>query len=243
MAYQVKISNFEGPFDLLFHLIEEAKVDIYDIPIAEITNQYLEYISQMDTFDLDNASEFIVMAATLLHIKSRMLLPKETSALDEITADMEDPRAELVEKLIEYKKYKEISEVLRVMEEENLGTLYKNAEIIDDVDESEILLNITLDDIVAAFNDVVKRFAEVKAVDERLEQQLMEEEFTVDDKIDDIRSLIKDKKRARFNDLFIRAVSKLEIIMTFLALLELIRLKEVTAFQDRNYGEIIIQGI
>lgn len=243
MAYQIKISNFEGPFDLLFHLIEKSEVDIYDIPIAEITNQYLDYISQMDTFDLDNASEFIVMAATLLQIKSKMLLPKETSMTDEVATGIDDPRTELVQKLIEYKKYKEVSETLRVMEAENQGALYKNAEIIEDVEDKELLLNVTLDDIVRAFDDVVKRFNEARAVDERLEQQLMEEEFTVDEKIDDIKNIVNCRKKIHFNNLFSKAVSKIEIVMTFLALLELIKLKEVAVYQEKSYGDIIIQGV
>lgn len=240
MDYRVRISNFEGPFDLLFHLIEKAEMDIYDIPIAEITRQYLEYIYGIEDLDLDNASEFIVMAATLLQIKSKMLLPKETNGKNELSADADDPRAELVQKLLEYKKYKEISLMLKDMEEKRLGVMYKNAEIIDDIDEDKLLLNITLNDIKAAFDEIVKRYMDSKSVNNKLEQQLMEEEFTVDEKIEDIRELVKHKKTAVFNELFAKAKSKLEIIITFLALLELIKLREVCAYQKSAYGDIII---
>ncbi len=154
MTINIKLQNFEGPFDLLFHLIEKNEVDIYDIPIADITNQYLEYIYEMESLDLEVASEFIVMAATLLQIKSKMLLPKQKRDLDELAADDEDPRAELVEKLIEYKKYKEVSNVLQKREDVYSKLFYKDAEIIDDIEEKEIFLNITLDDIVAAFTDI-----------------------------------------------------------------------------------------
>lgn len=243
MAYQIKIQNFEGPFELLFHLIEKAEVDIYDIPIAEITNQYLEYIQQMESLDLEVASEFVVMAATLIQIKSKMLLPKETSPLDEISSDGEDPRAELVEKLLEYKKYKEVSEILKEKEELYLNILYKNAEIIDDIEEDEILLNVSIGDIVNAFNNIISRYKNRAIEDEKLEQQVAREEFTVDDKIEFIRNHIKLYNKTSFQELFGHSVRKLEVIITFLALLELIRLKEVVIYQDRSYGDIVIQGI
>ena len=242
MTYQIKIHNFEGPFDLLFHLIEKAEVDIYDIPIADITNQYLEYIYEMKNLDLESASEFIVMAATLIQIKSKMLLPKESNPFDEITADELDPRAELVEKLLEYKKYKEVSETFKDMELRNLDIIYKPAEIIDDVDEDKILLNTTLADIINAFQEMVIRYRE--STDESsLEQQILEEEFTVDDKIEEIRIVLIQTKKMLFRDLFLNAKSKLEIVITFLALLELIRLREIQAYQNTVYGDITIMYV
>lgn len=240
MAYQIKIHNFEGPFDLLFHLIEKAEVDIYDIPIAEITNQYLEYMYGMDYMDLDNASEFIVMAAMLIHIKSRMLLPKETNPLDEIGSDSLDPRAELVEKLLEYKRYKEISDVFKEMESIRFDVMYKPAEIINDIEESNILSNISIIDIVNAFKDVVNRYNEnLRSVDE-IEQRLVEEEYTVDEKIDGIRNILRMSSNINFRELFSEAACKLEIIMTFLALLELIRLREISVYQEDVYSDICI---
>lgn len=240
MDYQVRISNFEGPFDLLFHLIEKSEMNIYDIPIAEITNQYLEYIYDIGNLDLDNASEFIVMAATLLEIKSKMLLPKDPSSKDEASSDLDDPRAELVQKLIEYKKYKDISMILKPMEEKRINVVYKNAEIIDDVKEDKLLLNITLEDIKEAFNEIAKRRAEEKSINEGLEQELMQEEFTVDDKIDDIRKFVRCNKNTVFSELITGSKNKFEIIITFLAMLELIRLREITVYQNSIYGDIII---
>lgn len=241
MAYQIKISNFEGPFDLLFHLIEKAEVDIYDIPISEITNQYLEYIYSIENIDLDNASEFIVMAALLIQIKSKMLLPKETNPLDELTADGIDPRAELIERLLEYKRYKTISEILKEMELIQLDVVYKPAEIIDDIEENKILYNVTIDDIVNAFKDVIKRFNENNSDKEELQHEIIEEEYTVDDKIESIRDMIKTKNHLSFRDLFFNILNKFEIIITFLALLELIRLREIKVHQERVFGEINIK--
>ena len=243
MVYQIKIQNFEGPFDLLFHLIEKAEVSIYDIPIADITNQYLEYIYQMESFDLEIASEFILMAATLIQIKSRMLLPKEPNPMNEIAIDGEDPRAELIEKLIQYKKYKEVSMLLKESEEKCSDILYKNAEIIDDIKEDEILLNITLNDIVNAFKDIVTRYNETITTIERLEQKILRDDFTVDDKIIIILQCLRVNKRITFKELFTNNVDKLELIVTFLALLELIRLKEVKIFQSQVYGDIIIEYV
>lgn len=242
MAYQIKINNFEGPFDLLFHLIKKAEVDIYDIPIADITNQYIEYISEMKNMDLDNASEFIVMAATLIQIKSKMLLPKETNPFDEIAADEMDPRAELIEKLLEYKRYKEVSETLKDMEQKTMGVFFKSAEIIDDIEENNLFIDITLDDIIKAFQDIITRCKDNKNIDDN-ETQILREEFTVTDKIKDIKNMIIKKQRIIFSELFINAKDKFDIILTFLALLELIRLREVNAHQDTTYGDIIITSI
>lgn len=243
MPYQIRIHNFEGPFDLLFHLIEKAEVDIYDIPIAEITNQYLDYIYTLGNIDLDNTSEFIVMAATLIQIKSKMLLPKETNPFDELTADGEDPRAELVEKLLEYKRYKEASEFFREMESMYMDIIYKPAEIIDDIAEDKILLNTTLDDIISAFKDVVKRYQENTGHTNEDNREIIEDEFTVDDKIQDIRNIAKDKGKLKFNELFSNMGSKLELIITFLALLELIRLKEIMVYQSGIFGDIVINYV
>jgi Uncharacterized conserved protein len=241
MTYQIKIHNFEGPFDLLFHLIEKAEVDIYDIPIADITNQYLEYITEMQSLDLEVASEFILMAATLIQIKSKMLLPKEKYPLDEMGMDGADPRAELVEQLIQYKKYKEAAMILKEKEEEYMDVFYKNAEIIDDIDEDKILVNMTLDDLVNAFNDVLKRY-DSKNSGSNLDQQVIREEITVDDKISMLRDFLSNTGRAYFTDLFQDKITdKLSIIVTFLALLELIRLKEIRVYQSKPYCDILIE--
>lgn len=242
MQYQIKIHNFEGPFDLLFHLIEKSEVDIYDIPIADITNQYLEYIYEMESLDLDVASEFIVMAATLIEIKSKMLLPKEKNPLDEITADGEDPRAALVEQLLQYKQYKDAASVLKEKEEENLGVYYKNAEIIDDIADDQIFLNITLNDLVQAFQDVLKRHEETVS-HENLEQEVIREEITIDNRIESIKAALSQKTNVYFNDLFHVNSDKLDIIVTFLAILELIRLREIKVYQVKPYCDILIERL
>jgi segregation and condensation protein A len=241
MAYQIKLQNFEGPFDLLLHLIEKTEIDIYDIPVAEITNQYLEYIYEMQSLDLDVASEFIVMAATLIQIKSRMLLPKEPNPMDEISAEGVDPRAELVERLLEYKKYKLVAELFRDMEEAHIGIVYKNGEIIDDIDEDKLLSGVGLSQIIDAFNDIVKRYNEKLYRASNLEHQVIREEFTVDDKIDSLRKFINNNSKAYFKQLLENCTSRLEIIITFLALLELIRLKEISINQNSVFGDIIIE--
>ncbi|KPU44873.1 segregation and condensation protein A [Oxobacter pfennigii] len=240
MPYQIKLQNFEGPFDLLFHLIEKAEVDIYDIPIAEITNQYLEYINKMRSIDLDVASEFILMAATLIQIKSKMLLPKEKNPLDGTNEDA-DPRAELIEKLIEYKKFKEVSGLFKESEEKSMDIFYKNAEIIDDIEEDEILLNVSLNDLITAFNDIIERYKSGINEDVHLEEQLIREEFTVYDKILHIKQRLNNKNEISFSQLFISNTTKFEIVITFLALLELMRTREISIYQTKSYGEIIIR--
>lgn len=243
MAINIKLNNFEGPFDLLFHLIEKNEVDIYDIPIADITNQYLEYIYEMESLDLEVASEFIVMAATLLQIKSKMLLPKQKKDLDELAIDDEDPRAELVEKLIEYKKYKEVSNILQKREDIYSKLFYKDAEIIDDIEENEMFLNITLEDIVNAFTDILDKHIKNNDEKNNLERQIEREEFTVDEKINYIEDLVKYKEKIYFTDLFPSDCSKTEIIVSFLALLELIKNRKVKFYQSRTFSDIIIEGL
>ena len=145
MGIKIKLDMFEGPLDLLLHLIKKAEVDIYDIPIAEIAEQYIAYLKAMEELDLEVASEFLVMAATLLEIKSKMLLPKVRNVEDETSAD-EDPREELIRKLVEYKKYKEFAEQLKSIEVHNT-IFFKPPEIIDDIENTEVFFNnITLED-------------------------------------------------------------------------------------------------
>ncbi|MDI6619391.1 MAG: segregation/condensation protein A [Clostridiales bacterium] len=243
IEYKVKLQNFEGPFDLLYDLIEKAEVDIYDIPVAEITNQYLDYINKMDYLDLDNASEFILMAATLIQIKSKMLLPKANDADDETAASQDDPRLELVEKLLEYKKYKNISEQLKEMEKQRFDVFYKNAEIINDIEEDDILKNVSIDDIVQAFEDVLKRCDGKAVQNDRFRQVLTQDEYTVKDKIKEIRNIMELTNTLYFSGLFNGKSSRMEIIITFLAVLELMRLRNVTAYQERAYSDIIIKKV
>ena len=211
MELEVKLQVFEGPLDLLLHLIEKNKVDIYDIPIVEITEQYLDYVSKMPKDDLDLASEFLVMAATLIDIKSKMLLPKE---VDENGEEI-DPRAELVEKLIEYKVYKYAAVELRDMQVYAGKSLYKEPTIPDEV--AKYAPPVDLDNLL-------------KDVD-------------LPEKIDYVANKVKKKKRCSFKQLLEEQSSKMEVIVSFLAVLELIKIGQIEVHQERTFDDIYIDSI
>jgi segregation and condensation protein A len=234
MQYKVKLEIFEGPLDLLLYLIKKEELDIYDIPIAKITDQYLEYLEMMKLLDLDIAGEFIVMAATLMQIKSKMLLPPEEVS-QEAEAEEEDPRAELVKRLLEYKKFKEAADEL-AKKEARANALYtrKNEEKIFLEAEDSPFFEASIFDLLTAFSKILKE------VPKETFYKLIKDEFTVTEKIHDIFHMLVNKPKIYFSELFIRARSKLEIVVTFLAILELIRLKEVLIAQKRPFGEIEI---
>lgn len=240
MAYQIKLPIFEGPFDLLFHLLEKNEVDIYDIPIATITEQYLEYITQMQMLDLEVASEFLVMAARLLSIKARMLLPKPPP-LPEEEADEEqlDPRDELVERLLEYKKFKHIAEFLKEREEEQEKVYTRpNREemFIHLFSEENPLEGIDLKDLLEALKEVIQRAEVVEPSGE-----IVRDEVSIRDKMIEIRRrLFFLRGGISFKELFETQASKVEIIVTFLALLELIKLKKIRILQKGVFGDIMI---
>jgi len=237
MAINVKLQAFEGPLDLLLHLIEKAEVDIYDIPIAEITDQYLQYISLMKIHDLEVSSEFIVMAATLLEIKSKMLLPnpkKEEEGIDEV-----DPREELVLKLIEYKKYKEASLELK----NKLGVFdrvfYKAPEPIEDyIEDFTSISNLSLDMLYISFKNILLKSESRKRT---TYSEIYREVVTVEDKIRLINKLLANKPSFYFDELFINCGNKYEIIVTFLAILELLKRKSLFIEQKRNFDRILIR--
>lgn len=241
MSINVKIDAFEGPLDLLLHLIKKSEIDIYDIPIAEITNQYIDYLKKMEELDLNIASEFLVMAATLLEIKSQMLLPKKKDFEDEPSDDI-DPRQELVEKLVEYKKYKEFAEKLKSIESNNC-IFFKAPEIIDDIDNDEVLFkNITLENLMHSFKKITNTYE--KKFNKRgiIPKDIDYDEYKIEDKMDEIqRALIKYKK-IKFNDFFKKAKDKIEIIVIFLAMLELMKLKTIRVVQYNNFGDITLEG-
>lgn len=241
MAISIKLDIFEGPLDLLLHLIKKAEVDIYDIPISDITEQYIAYLKQMEELDLELASEFLVMAATLLEIKSRMLLPRKKSE-DEIAAD-EDPRKELVEKLVEYKKYKEFAETLKVIEGGN-KVFFKEPEIIDDLEENEEVFfkNITLENLMTAFKKVVDNYESRFNKRAEIPENIDYDEYRIEDKIEFIKETVREKRSVYFSSIFENANSKMEIVVTFLALLELIKLRMILAVQYENFGDILLEG-
>jgi segregation and condensation protein A len=241
MSINIKIDAFEGPMDLLLHLIKKAEVDIYDIPISEITEQYIGYLKKMEELDLNIASEFLVMAATLLEIKSQMLLPKKKTVDDEISADM-DPRQELVEKLVEYKKYKEFAEKLKYIETDNF-VYFKPPEIIEDIENVEIMFkNITLENLMHAFKKIVNTYENKFNKRSAIPRDIDFDEYKIEDKMSDIQRLLQKSKRVSFNYFFEGAENKLEIIVIFLAMLELIKLKHISVIQYNNFGDIVIEG-
>ncbi len=223
----IKIPVFEGPFDLLLHLIRENKIDIYDIPIALITSQYLHYIEMMKELNLEIAGEFILMAATLIHIKSRMLLPPDEEAPPE---EQEDPRRELVQRLLEYQKYKEAAVDFRKREDEWLKVFHR--EPLSDEDEGDLcLFDISLFDLIDAFKKILdKAPPEVVSITREI--------LTVKDRMSSIMEIIEGQDAVRFEDLFQGGITRIQIIITFVALLELIRLGLVRAYQERSFGNI-----
>ncbi|HCC68517.1 MAG TPA: segregation/condensation protein A [Nitrospiraceae bacterium] len=231
-SYQIKLPVFEGPLDLLLHLIKEAKIDIYDIPIAIITKQYLEYLELMKELNLEIAGDFLVIAATLIYIKSKMLLPPDESPSEE---QKEDPRAELVARLLEYQTFKEASKTLRERED-----LWKNIFYRPPLDEKEIviepstmLFELNLFDLLATFKQLLE-----KTPEEAME--ITRQTLTVKDKINLILERLEREESIRFESFFTDSYTKVAIIVTFLAFLELVRLGLVKAYQEKIFGPIWI---
>ncbi len=231
MTYQVKLEMFEGPLDLLLHLIREHQLNILDIPIAKITEEYLRYLAIMQELDLDVAGEFLLMAATLIHIKSKMLLPPEEVAEDE-TAEMEDPRAELVDRLLEYKKYKEAAQTLALLEGEQLLLHRRGAPALELTVEGP--LSVSLVELIRAFRDVLRR-ADLPAP-----MEITPEELNVGQRIVVLLDRLTVESPLEFTRLFAGSVRRAEIIVTFLALLELLRRRLATARQAEAMGPIMI---
>jgi segregation and condensation protein A len=224
---KIKIPVFEGPFDLLLHLIREHKIDIYDIPISLITSQYLEYIEIMKELNLEIAGDFLVMAATLIQIKSRMLLPPDEEAPSE---DQEDPRRQLVQRLLEYQRYKEAALDFRTKEDEWLKVFRR--EPLSDEDEGELyLFDLSLFDLLDAFRNILD-----KAPSEMV--SITKETLTVKNRMSMIMEIIEEHEAVRFEDLFKEGITRVHLIVTFLALLELIRLGLARAYQEREFGNI-----
>lgn len=235
MTYKVKLEVFEGPLDLLLFLIKKEEVDIYDIPIAKITDQYLEYLELMQLLDLSIAGEFLVMAATLMHIKSKLLLPPDETEPE--NEEEQDPRAELVKRLLEYKKFKEAAAELSQKESHQkhffarVGSGVNIDELPAPEDEA---FEASLFDLITAFTKVLKD------IPKDVFHQVIKDEFTVSEKIHDILHMLVDEKKVMFTDLFKAARNKFEIITTFLAILELIKIREISILQHAPFGEIEI---
>lgn len=243
MALNIKISNFEGPFDLLLHLIKKNEMSIYDIRIYDITTQYLGYLDNMKEMDLEITSEFVLVAATLLEIKSRMLLPKEKNKEED--ENEEDPRKLLIDRLIEYKKFKQAADYLRVKKNE-AGIMYtKKPEIIEDrnskVKYEDILKDVTMLDLYNLYIDLINRFRSKLNTENIIQTRIPVDKFKIEDKMEEIRSRIDTHGRVVFTDIMYDCTAKIEIVVTFLAMLELIKLKVIKVLQEDNFQEIYIE--
>ncbi len=246
MAIDVKLQVFEGPLDLLLHLIEKNQVNIYDIPIVTITEQYLDYLEEMQAQDLDVMSEFLVMAATLISIKAKMLLPKEELPEEE----EEDPRAELVRRLLEYKMYKYAATELKDMELDASYALYKNPTIPkeieewkEDIDPTELCDGLTLNKLNDIFRMVMKK--QVDKIDPIRSKfgTIEKEEISIEDKMNAIREEVRGLRGISFRTLLEMQASKMNIIVTFMAILELMKVGAVTVRQEKLFDDIMIDSL
>ena len=228
--YKVKLEVFEGPLDLLLYLIKQDEVDIYDISIERITQQYLEFMDAFKVLDLEVAGEFVVMAANLIYIKSRSLLPVHVQPPEE-DVEEDDPRWDLIRQLVEYKKFKEAAAQLGVREAIQ-NNLFARATETEPAPERP-LGEVSVFDLINAFNNVLKRLNQQEDL-----REIFEENFSVSDKIDLIMKMIAPGVPLKFTELFANAASRTEVVVTFLALLELVRLKQIRLEQPEVFGEI-----
>ncbi|MFH1458489.1 MAG: segregation/condensation protein A [Candidatus Omnitrophota bacterium] len=235
MSYKIKLEIFEGPLDLLLYLVNKDHLNIYDIPIAKVTGQYLEYLNLMQLLDLNIAGEFLVMAATLMQIKSKMLLPAEPQEAAE--GKQEDPREELVRRLLEYERFKEIAESLRQRETEQKEVFKRpktQTEQETPGDSRDVYFEASIFDLINAFTKALKD------VPKEVFYEVIKDEFTIEEKIHQILHLLLEKSNVQLSELFGNAKSKLEIIVIFLAILELIRMKEIVCRQRELFQDIEI---
>lgn len=235
--YKIELDMFEGPLDLLLYLIRKNELDIYDIPIEKITAQYLHYLELMKMLNLDIAGEYLVMAATLIYIKSKMLLPPEERITEDEEEFEEDPRTDLVRQLLEYKRFKELAQVLHQREGE-ISRSYTRGVSKEVLPRGELSLgDISIFDLIGAFHQAL----------ERLEKQtissIQEESFTVEEKMQYLLEVLLEKERLDLMQLFSRMNSRVEIVVTFLALLELVRDGKIRFTQERPFERIFIEGV
>ena len=237
MDYSIKINEFEGPLDLLLHLIKQSNIDIYDIEISEITKQYLDYINKMEELNINVASSYIVMAAELMEIKSKSLLPKK-----EETEEQEDEevisKENLINKLIEYKKYKEMAPSFKELEAERQNIYIKSPEKLNNYLDEIIVKNddTSVDDLVEAF----KKFLERKNLEKPITTKITNKEYSVKERKHNIKNILKEKKKVLFTELFEENNTGF-IIVTFLSILEMTKEKEIIIKQDTNFSNITIE--
>ncbi|MBU9724016.1 MULTISPECIES: segregation/condensation protein A [Bacillaceae] len=244
MQYSVKLQTFEGPLDLLLHLIQKNDLDLYDIPVKEITEQYMIYIHTMQVLQLDIASEYLVMASTLLHMKSQMLLPAQEDLEEEdFEYEEEDPREELMQRLIEYKRFKEAAGELKERERERSDLFSKPMTDLTNIikddsmgDEEKTSMNVSIYDMLQAFQKLTKR----KEYKEPVYSRIQREDIPIDEKMSQIlQDLHRNQGKRKFSELFDRE-DKNHIVVAFLALLELMKANAVFCYQDSNFDEIMV---
>lgn len=229
--YNVQLDVFEGPLDLLLYLIKRDELDIYNIPIERITQQYMQYLDAMQMLDLNIAGEFLVMAATLMMIKSRMLLPVEDRP--ELEAEEEDPRWDLVRQLVEYKKFKDAAQHLEELALRREDVFSREGEHVQlGVEPDVALQDVSIFDLISAFNEALKKAPKESVA------ELFADRYTVADKVDELTRLLRERRSLRLGELLRGMRHRYEMVCTFLAVLELMRLKHIRARQDVVFGDI-----
>ena len=237
--YKVQFEVFEGPLDLLLYLIKKEEVDIYEVNLTKLATQFIEYIELMRILDLEIAGEFVVMAATLMYIKSRELLPIDQQVKPEGEEEGEDPRWELIRRLVEYKKFKDAAAQLQTLEtqqENRFPRLPVKPEF--DAEPGAGRGEVSLFDLINAVNAVLQRVSQREEL-----RDIFEDKWTVSEKIEILMRIIRERAEVRFSELFETATSRSEVVVTFLALLEIIRLRQVAATQPQPFGEIFISRV
>ena len=232
MEYKVTIDKFEGPLDLLLHLIKKSNINITDINIVDITKQYLEYIKKMEELNLDIASEYLTMAAELIEMKSKILLPQQEE-------DVEDDRQNLINRLIDYEQYKQVIERFQTLELDRRDEFTKEPEDLrkyDCVSETHLNEDITLNDLVEAFNIFLNK----KEKEKPLNTKITTKEYSVTKRSEEIKQMLNKKKKITFNELF-KEYNKSYIVVTFLAILNLSKKENIKLKQDNNFKEIYIE--
>ncbi len=231
MSYRVKLDIFEGPLDLLLHLVKKNEVEVSDIPVATITDQYLAYLDLLHQLDLDVAGEYLVMAATLLHLKSRLLLPGDDMTEEE---EGEDPRAELVRQLLEYQRFKEVADLLNRQDLLDRD-VFARAPLLDESDnEADVVYDVSLGDLLDALQEVFKRAAPEVIHQVILEQVSLREQLCF------VLDTLRERMEVLFTDLFPLGVTRLQILVAFLAILELVRTRMIHLRQEEPFGPIMM---
>lgn len=238
MEYEVKIDNFEGPLDLLLHLIKESKVDIWEISIADIAEEYLAYIQRMEKLNLDIASEHLVMASELIEMKSRMLLPRQEKDVGE--EGEEDPKERLIRRLVEYQKYKEVTKNFKELESLRQEFYTKAPDNLKEYVEEGVVpsSDVTLEDLMLAFQKFLNR----KELEKPLQTTVTKKEITVEERRKSIRDILTKRKRVDFFELF-EVVTKEYIVVTFLAILEMAKKQELLIKQESDFSQIMIEVV